>query len=82
MPTILTVPPKIADLNEKAAYLEQSAISTRLTSVANCLDRCAISLPCTEPGTLPAGFSLMAEHGADRALLATALGVEEILKKA
>jgi aspartyl-tRNA(Asn)/glutamyl-tRNA(Gln) amidotransferase subunit A len=81
MPTILTVPPKIADLNEKAAYLEQSAISTRLTSVGNCLDRCAISLPCTQPGALPAGFSLMGEHGADRALLATALGVEEAIGK-
>jgi aspartyl-tRNA(Asn)/glutamyl-tRNA(Gln) amidotransferase subunit A len=51
-------------------------VVTRLTSVGNCLDRCAISLPCSQPGSLPVGFSLMGEHGADRALLATALAVE------
>jgi aspartyl-tRNA(Asn)/glutamyl-tRNA(Gln) amidotransferase subunit A len=81
MPTVLTVSPKIADLKEKQAYLDQSAVSTRLTSVGNCLDRCGISLPCSEPGTLPVGFSLMGEHGADREVLATALGVEAVLRQ-
>lgn len=79
MPTVAVVPPKIAGLKEKSAYLEHSAWSTRFTSVANCLDRCAISIPCTQPGALPAGFSLMGERGGDRALLATALAVEAVL---
>jgi aspartyl-tRNA(Asn)/glutamyl-tRNA(Gln) amidotransferase subunit A len=79
MPTIAVVPPKIAELKEKAAYLEHSAQSTRFTSVANCLDRCAITIPCTRPSALPTGFSLMGEHGADRELLATALAVETSL---
>jgi aspartyl-tRNA(Asn)/glutamyl-tRNA(Gln) amidotransferase subunit A len=46
--------------------------------VANCLDRCAVSIPCTQPGALPTGFSLVGEHGADRELLATALSVEAV----
>jgi aspartyl-tRNA(Asn)/glutamyl-tRNA(Gln) amidotransferase subunit A len=79
MPTVAVVPPKIAEVKDKAAYLEHSAWSTRFTSVANCLDGCAISIPCTEPGALPAGISLVGEHGADHALLATALGVETAL---
>jgi aspartyl-tRNA(Asn)/glutamyl-tRNA(Gln) amidotransferase subunit A len=79
MPTVAVVPPKIAELKEKAAYLEHSAQSTRFTSVANCLDRCAISIPCTQPGALPVGFSLVGEHGADRELMAIALAVENAL---
>jgi aspartyl-tRNA(Asn)/glutamyl-tRNA(Gln) amidotransferase subunit A len=79
MPTVAVVPPKIAEFKEKAAYLEHSAWATRFTSVANCLDRCAISIPCTQPGALPVGFSLMGEHGADHALLAAALAVEAAL---
>jgi aspartyl-tRNA(Asn)/glutamyl-tRNA(Gln) amidotransferase subunit A len=76
MPSVPVVPPKIADVTEKKAYLEQSALTTRFTSIGNCLDRCAISLPCLEPGSLPVGFSLVGEHGADRELLAIALAVE------
>jgi aspartyl-tRNA(Asn)/glutamyl-tRNA(Gln) amidotransferase subunit A len=79
MPTVAVVPPRIAEVTAKQAYLEQSAIVTRLTSVGNCLDRCAISLPCSQPGSLPVGLSLMGEHGADRALLATALAVEAVI---
>jgi aspartyl-tRNA(Asn)/glutamyl-tRNA(Gln) amidotransferase subunit A len=79
MPTVAVVPPQIAELTAKAAYLEHSAAATRFTSVANCLDRCAISLPCTQPGALPVGFSLVGEHGADHSLLASALAVESAL---
>lgn len=76
MPTVAVIPPKIADLAEKSVYLQQSALITRFTSVANCLDGCAISLPCPEPGSLPVGFTLMGENGTDRALLAVARGAE------
>jgi aspartyl-tRNA(Asn)/glutamyl-tRNA(Gln) amidotransferase subunit A len=81
MPTVAVVPPNIADVGEKRAYLGQSALVTRLTSVGNCLDRCAISLPCPAPGSLPVGITLMGEHGADLALLSTALGVEAMLAR-
>lgn len=81
MPTVPVVPPKIAEVGEKKAYLDQSALTTCLTSVGNCLDRCAISLPCFEPGSLPVGLTLMGEHGADRELLAVALAVEAELRK-
>jgi aspartyl-tRNA(Asn)/glutamyl-tRNA(Gln) amidotransferase subunit A len=75
------VPPVIATLGDKATYLAQSALSTRLTSVGNALDRCGISLPCSEPGALPVGISLIGAHGADRELLAVAQGVEALLPK-
>ncbi len=81
MPTVAVVPPQIAALSDKAEYLKQSALSTRLTSVGNALDRCAVSLPCSEPGALPVGFTLMGEHGADRELLAIARGVEALICK-
>ncbi len=76
MPTVAVVPPRIVEVVEKHAYLRQSALVTRFTSVANCLDRCAVSLPCSEPGSLPVGFTLMGDHGSDRALISTALAVE------
>jgi aspartyl-tRNA(Asn)/glutamyl-tRNA(Gln) amidotransferase subunit A len=79
MPTVAVVPPKIAEVKEKKAYLEHSAWATRFTSFANCLDRCAVSIPCTEPGALPTGFSLVGAHGADQALLAVAQSVEAAL---
>jgi aspartyl-tRNA(Asn)/glutamyl-tRNA(Gln) amidotransferase subunit A len=81
MPTVAVVPPQIAAARETQDYLALSGLSTRLTSVGNCLDRCAVSIPCSEPGTLPVGLTLMGEHGADRELLATALGVEAALRK-
>jgi aspartyl-tRNA(Asn)/glutamyl-tRNA(Gln) amidotransferase subunit A len=80
MPTVPVVPPKISEVREKKPYLEQSALTTRFTSIGNCLDRCAISLPCHAPGSLPIGFSLVGEHGADRDLLAIALSVETAIR--
>jgi aspartyl-tRNA(Asn)/glutamyl-tRNA(Gln) amidotransferase subunit A len=80
MPTVPVVPPKISEVREKKPYLEQSALTTRFTSIGNCLDRCAISLPCHVPGSLPVGFSLVGENGADRELLAVALSVEAAIR--
>ena len=74
------VPPQIAATREQQDYLALSAMCTRFTSVGNCLDRCAVSLPLNVAGGLPVGLTLMGEHGADRELLATALGVEAALR--
>ena len=50
------------------------------TGLANILDACAASVPChvraREP---PVGLSLHARRGADRAVLAVAMGVERAL---
>jgi aspartyl-tRNA(Asn)/glutamyl-tRNA(Gln) amidotransferase subunit A len=48
----------------------------RNPSLANFLDRCAISLPCHRQGEAPVGLMLLGEHGADRRLLAAARAVE------
>ena len=48
----------------------------RNPSVANFLDRCAISIPCHRPGDAPVGLMLIGEHGADRRLLSIAAAIE------
>jgi aspartyl-tRNA(Asn)/glutamyl-tRNA(Gln) amidotransferase subunit A len=77
MPTVPIVAPAIAKLvADDAAYARANLLVLRNTTVGNFLDRCALTIPCHEPGTAPVGFSLMAEHGADRRLLAMGLAVE------
>ena len=49
----------------------------RNTTIANALDRCAISIPCHHGGDAPVGLMLVGEHGADRRLLAIAAAVEQ-----
>ncbi|MBI3710088.1 MAG: amidase [Proteobacteria bacterium] len=80
MPTVPIVAPALAPLvADDAAYADANKLILRNTTVGNFLDRCALTIPCHEPGTGPVGFSLMAEHGADRRLLAMGLAVEAAL---
>jgi aspartyl-tRNA(Asn)/glutamyl-tRNA(Gln) amidotransferase subunit A len=51
----------------------------RNPSVANFLDRCAISITCHRPGDPPVGFMLMGERMGDRRLLAAAAAAEAAL---
>jgi aspartyl-tRNA(Asn)/glutamyl-tRNA(Gln) amidotransferase subunit A len=51
----------------------------RNPGIANFLDRCALSLPCHEPGSAPVGLSLMGHCMADRRLLAIGQVIEKIL---
>ena len=51
----------------------------RNPTIANVLDRCAISLPCHRGGDAPVGLMLVGEHGADRRLLAIAAAVEQVV---
>jgi len=47
--------------------------------VVNFLDGCAISLPCHEPGTPPAGLMLVAPAMQDRTLLSLAEAVAGVV---
>jgi aspartyl-tRNA(Asn)/glutamyl-tRNA(Gln) amidotransferase subunit A len=79
-PTLPIIPPALAPLiADDALYGETNQRILRNTAVGNYLDRCAITLPCHEPGTAPVGLMLIGEHMGDAALLRTALTVEAIL---
>ncbi|MFV0492283.1 MAG: amidase [Pseudorhodobacter sp.] len=79
MPTVPMVAPRIADLDrDEALYGATNLLALRNPTVANFLDRCAISLPLAVNG-LPVGLTLMGETMGDRALLALAASVERAL---
>ncbi len=80
MPTVPQVAPALADLeHDDAAYWAANTLFLRNPGVANFLDRCALTIPCQEPGTLPVGLTLMGERGSDRRMLGIGLAIEQAL---
>jgi aspartyl-tRNA(Asn)/glutamyl-tRNA(Gln) amidotransferase subunit A len=79
LPTTPIIAPLLQELESDEDYLRINQLALRNTSVANFLDRCAISIPCHEPGTAPVGLMLMGAQGADRRLLGIAAAVEEVV---
>lgn len=79
LPTAPIIAPLLQELESDEDYLRINQLALRNTSVANFLDRCAISIPCHEPGSAPVGLMLMGAHGADRRLLGIAAAVEEVV---
>jgi aspartyl-tRNA(Asn)/glutamyl-tRNA(Gln) amidotransferase subunit A len=80
LPTVPIAPPALDALGEGAESRALNTLILRNTSIANFLDRPAISIPCHAPGEAPVGFMLMGETGLDRRLLAAAKAVEETLR--
>ncbi len=79
MPTTPIVAPVTAALDaDDALYGKVNLLALRNPTVANILDRCALSLPLAGDG-LPVGLMLMGETGADRRLLAIGAAVEAAL---
>lgn len=79
MPTTPITAPVTADLDaDDALYGKVNLLALRNPTVANVLDRCALSLPLAGDG-LPVGLMLMGETGADRRLLAIGAAVEAAL---
>ncbi len=76
LPTCPILPPRIADLDDEAAYNRANLLALRNPAIANLLDCCAISLPCQAEGEPPVGLMLMAGAMEDARLLAIATGVE------
>ena len=79
LPTSPILPARIADLAETREYNRVNMLSLRHTTLANFLDRCAISLPCHAPGEPPVGLMLMGETMGDARLFAIAAAVEAAL---
>lgn len=76
MPTVPIAPPAFDVFDDDETYARLNLLCLRNPSVANFLDRPAISLPCHAPGEAPAGLMLMGHHGRDRELFAAAAAVE------
>ena len=55
-------------------------LQLRNTAAGNFLDRCAISLPCHQPGDAPVGLMLMGETLGDTRLFAIAAAVEALIR--
>lgn len=79
MPTIPIVAPVLSDLTSDEAYVKANGLALRNPSIVNFIDGCAISLPCHEPGTAPAGLSLFGLANTDANLLSVARVVEPIV---
>ncbi|HSU05922.1 MAG TPA: amidase [Acetobacteraceae bacterium] len=76
MPTTPILPARIADLDDEREYNRVNLLTLRNTALGNFFDRCAISLPCHQPGEAPVGLMLMGETMGDTRLFAIAAGVE------
>lgn len=79
MPTVPIVAPTIAELGETEVANRTNLFLLRNPSLANFLDRCALSIPCHRKGEAPVGLMLIGEHGGDRRLLAVGQAVEPVV---
>ncbi len=80
MPTVPTVAPSIASLEEDdALFTKVNLAMLRNPTLINMIDGCSISLPMHEEGSAPAGLMLSAAGGQDAALLGWAQAVEKHL---
>lgn len=81
-PTVPFEAPAIADLEDDEAFGRVNLLTLRNPTVANILDRCAISIPLPVDGGLPVGLHLMGATGGDRRLLAVAGALEALFQRA
>jgi aspartyl-tRNA(Asn)/glutamyl-tRNA(Gln) amidotransferase subunit A len=81
MPTVALTAPAISALAADEDYARTNLAILRNPSVVNFLDRCALTLPCHEPGEAPVGLSLMGEHLGDRRLISIGLSCEAALRR-
>jgi len=75
-PTVPIIAPKISEVAGEAEYGRLNLLALRNPTVANFLDRCAISIPVNAPGEAPVGLNLMGETNADRHLISVSKSVE------
>ncbi len=78
-PTVAIVAPPIAAFAEDREFTRLNTLILRNPAIVNFLDRCAITLPIERAGEAPVGLMLVGPHGADRALLGMARGIEAAL---
>jgi aspartyl-tRNA(Asn)/glutamyl-tRNA(Gln) amidotransferase subunit A len=80
MPTVPIIAPTIAELGDTDFSNRTNLFLLRNPSIANFLDRCALSVPCHRKGEAPVGLMLIGEHGDDRRLLSIGHAVEAVIK--
>lgn len=81
LPTVPFVAPLIEFVtDDEARYNEVETLVLRNPQFANRFDLTSISLPMPDMA-LPGGMMLVAQHGADRRLLAMALSVEQLFNR-
>lgn len=78
-PTVPMIAPLIASMRDPDAFKRANALTLRNTSVANLLDRCALSLPMAADGP-PCGLMLMGAGLQDAHLLSVGKALELALK--
>jgi aspartyl-tRNA(Asn)/glutamyl-tRNA(Gln) amidotransferase subunit A len=81
MPTVALTAPAISAVAADEDYVRTNLALLRNPSMVNFLDRCALTLPCHEPGEAPVGLSLMGEHLGDRRLISIGLSCEAALRR-
>jgi aspartyl-tRNA(Asn)/glutamyl-tRNA(Gln) amidotransferase subunit A len=79
MPTVVIVPPRIADLDDEQAYNRINMLILRNTALGNFFDQCSISLPCHREGEPPVGLMLVGETMGDAKLFRLAAAIEAAL---
>lgn len=82
LPTTPIIAPPMSAFEHDADYARLNALVLRNPSLANFLDRCAISLPVHRHGEAPVGLMLIGQRGGDERLLAIAASIENILNRA
>ncbi|MGR3625697.1 MAG: amidase family protein [Limimaricola sp.] len=78
LPTVAILPPEPRELADDEAFNRLNLMALRNTTLANIGDGCSIALPYRHDGVL-LSLMLIAGHGADEALLASARGIEPML---
>ncbi len=79
MPTVPITAPRFEEFAADSDFTRLNILLLRNCALFNFLDRCAISLPMQEAGSLPCGLMLVGATGADRRLLAVAGAVEPVV---
>ena len=79
MPTVPILPPRIEELKSYSEYVRLNGLTLRNTAIANFIDGCALTLPCSNPSEPPVGLTLMGLNGMDSALFQNGLWVEGAL---
>lgn len=79
-PTVPIVAPAVSEFDGDERFTHLNKLLLRNPSIANALDRCAVSVPCHEPGEPPVGLMLMGNQGADRRILRLGSAIEGVVR--
>jgi aspartyl-tRNA(Asn)/glutamyl-tRNA(Gln) amidotransferase subunit A len=78
-PSVPVSPPRLLELASDEAYNRINLLCLRNSSIVNLWDGCAVSIPITAPGEVPAGITLASRRGQDEILFGQAHDFEQII---